>query len=858
MARIGIDGKQFARNGERFRFRGVTYGTFRPRNDGGLYPEPQQVKEDFAAIKEAGFTVLRTYTVPPDDVIELAAEAGLYVFVDVFYPDWRYLVGGSRREQHRVAREARSEVRTVARRLARNDHILAFSLGNEVPADVLRWVGTKAIASAIDDLVEVVREEDAERLVTYGNYPTAEYLPLDGLDFLTFNVFLETPLDFRRYLSRLHNLAGDRPLVLGEVGLNAGSDDRGERLQAKTIDWQLATALERGVAGTCLFSWTDDWWVADAAVEGWYFGLTRRDRSPRPALEVAKRWNGRTARDLDFPWPSVSVVICAYNAAATLDECLSATSALDYPDLEILVVDDGSTDVTADIARRYPRIRLVSIPHAGLAAARNEGFRAARGNLIAYLDSDAYPSPEWPYYLALGMDGRKVGGVGGPNVPPPDDPPTAQQVARAPGGPVHVLLSDERAEHVPGCNMAFWKPVLEEVGGFDPVYTAAGDDVDFCWRVLDRAWEIAFHPAALVWHHRRADVRGYLRQQWSYGRSEALVEARHPDRFTLVGTARWRGRIYTSIAPALTAPRIYRGLYGSAAYQSVYRGGGHTLDLAHQVGVPLAVVLLLSGPLALLWRALALPALAAMVFLGGLGLADVARIRAPHRWRGNRFLFRVRVAALHLLQPLFRAGARFFHTASASRDLPAAVPLPGPIVDVGKGVLLMPADRPRSDLAAAIVAHLRRAGLRVIPATGWEDRDARIIGSGLIMGDLLTSAHPPGSVQLKIRQRLRPWTSTLVLAVIALLALQAPLLALILAVAASVEAARGLWRTGPAALRLLRSKKLRPLLSRVTYVHEAGDGSDYVLEEVHVSKDRLTKSEPSNADRGPNVVSRHG
>ena len=58
-------------------------------------------------------------------------------------------------------------------------------------------------------------------------------------------------------------------------------------------------------------------------------------------------------------------------------------------------------------------------------------------------------------------------------------------VAVSPGGPTHVLLNDEVAEHIPGCNMAFRREVLEEIGGFDPIYRAAGDDVDICWRLQD-------------------------------------------------------------------------------------------------------------------------------------------------------------------------------------------------------------------------------------------------------------------------------------------------------------------------------------------------------------------------------------
>src|SRR5207302_2366843 len=136
-------------------------------------------------------------------------------------------------------------------------------------------------------------------------------------------------------------------------------------------------------------------------------------------------------------------------------------------------------------------------------------------------------------------------------------------------------------------------------------------------------WEIAFHPAALVWHHRRPGARAYLRQQRGYGRAEALVEARHPDRFTPLGTARWKGRIYNPLVPAIARPRVYHGIYGAAAYQSVYQGGGHALDLAHQVGVPLAVLMLATTPLVLLAPLFALPALVAFLSLVGLAAVDV-------------------------------------------------------------------------------------------------------------------------------------------------------------------------------------------------------------------------------------------
>jgi len=459
-------------------------------------------------------------------------------------------------------------------------------------------------------------------------------------------------------------------------------------------------------------------------------------------------------RDLPFDWPSISVVICAHNAAETLGECLEHTCALDYPAFEVIVVDDGSSDETVEIARRH-RVRLLQIDHGGLSVARNEGYGAARGELVAYLDADAYPSPEWLYYLALGLDGPNVAGVGGPNVPPLDDPTGAHVVARSPGGPVHVLTADDRAEHVPGCNMAFWRPVLSEVAGFDPVYTAAGDDVDLCWKVLDRGYEIGFHPAAVVWHHRRPSLRAYLRQQYSYGRSEALVEARHPDRFTAAGTARWRGRIYNSLAPSLSQQRIYRGAYGAAAYQSVYQAGGHLLDLLHQVGVPVAALMLLTGPLGLLSAWLAVPALCALAGLLALGAVDMAKAQPPRRLAKRRLRFRAMVALNHVLQPLVRCWGRARHRQVARRELDIQHELPTAVRRVRGGVVVVLEDRPRSELAAALVAALRVRGLRATCPSGWEDYDARLALSPFAYGELQTSSHPEGYVQVRIRVRPR-------------------------------------------------------------------------------------------------------
>ena len=637
--------------------KGVTYGTFAPAADGLLFPPREVVEQDLEAMAARGFNAVRVYTPPPVWMLDTAASLGIGLMVGIPWAQHVAFLDQGMQPQ------IRAKVRETVRRYRDHSGILCYAVGNEIPASIVRWHGARRIQRFIHGLYDAAKQEDPDALVTYVNYPTTEYLDLPFLDLLLFNVFLESRPALRKYLARLHNLANDRPLLLGEVGLDGLR--HGDAAQAESLDWQLRTAFESGCAGVFVFAWTDEWYRGGREILDWQFGLTRRDRTPKPVLSTVHRTLAETPLRPRATLPKVSVVVCTHNGAATLAETLERIRDLDYPDYEVIVVDDGSTDATADIVARYA-VRSISTENKGLSSARNTGLQAAEGEIVAYLDDDAYPDALWLRYLAHAFEEQDWACVGGPNLPPESDPPLAHAVANSPGGPVHVLLTDQEAEHVPGCNMAFRRDRLLEIGGFDPRFRTAGDDVDVCWRIQQHGWKVGYHPGALVWHHRRPSAGTYLRQQVGYGRAEAMLEDKWPSKYNAVGHLSWEGRIYgRGAARALVRPqRVYHGLWGEAPYQSLYErtpGTWWTLPLMPEWYLLLGVLLGLSV-MGLVWPPflVAAPMLVAGVAASIAQAANGAiRARAPEQTDArSRIWYRLLVGGLHLLQPMARLRGR--------------------------------------------------------------------------------------------------------------------------------------------------------------------------------------------------------
>jgi O-antigen biosynthesis protein len=751
-----VRGKHLFIGGDKFHVRGVTYGTFAPDSIGDQFPSPPIIDHDFGLMRAHGVNSVRTYTVPPRWLLDRAHRHGLRVMVGL---PWEQHIAFLERSAR--ARSIENSVRAGVRACAGHPAVLCYAIGNEIPAAMVRWHGARQVERFLERLYRAVKDEDPDGLVTYVNYPTTEYLNLPFLDLIGFNVYLESREKLAGYLARLHNQAGDRPLVLAELGLD--SLRNGEDAQAQVLDWQVRTAFATGCAGMFVFAWTDEWYRGGHEIDDWDFGLTDRERRPKPALGAV----GRAFADGPFPaqrsWPRISVVVCCHNGESTLRDCLEGLQELDYPEYEVIVVDDGSRDASATIAAEYP-FRLISTENRGLSNARNLGLAAATGEIVAYTDCDARPDPHWLTCLATSFLHSTHAAIGGPNIPPAGDGLIADCVANSPGGPVHVLISDTEAEHIPGVNMAFRKECLEAIGGFDPQYRTAGDDVDVCWRLQQQGWTLGFSPSAVVWHHCRDSVRTYWKQQKGYGKAEALLERKWPEKYNGTGHLRWSGRLYgKGLLQSLDIRRgrIYQGVWGSALFQSVYRPAPGVLSSLPMMPEWYILIVLLSAisVLGVLW----MPLLSALPLLGLALLASViqavrgaaqASFTSSMHLRSTRMKLYSLTGLLYLLQPLARLWGRVEHGLTPWRRWRTAeLALPRPhTLTVWSERWQAPEQR-----VEALEAELRAVGAVVRRGGDYDDWDLETRSGTLGTVRLLTAVeeHGAGKQLFRVRVRLR-------------------------------------------------------------------------------------------------------
>lgn len=214
--------------------------------------------------------------------------------------------------------------------------------------------------------------------------------------------------------------------------------------------------------------------------------------------------------------PSVSIVVPVLNGATTLPACLASLRRLDYPSdqLEVIVVDNGSTDDTAALLAREHWIRTEAEPVRGPAAARNRGWRAARGDVIAFTDADCTVDPGWLRALVAPLADRDVGIAGGAILP--IEPATPIQRFGAQLHDHQSAIETCRPAYAITMNWASRRELLNTVGGFDPRFLRC-EDVDLAYRVQQSGYRVVYTAEAIVYHRNEATLRGLFEEGFLHG-----------------------------------------------------------------------------------------------------------------------------------------------------------------------------------------------------------------------------------------------------------------------------------------------------------------------------------------------------
>lgn len=231
-------------------------------------------------------------------------------------------------------------------------------------------------------------------------------------------------------------------------------------------------------------------------------------------------------------WPGVTVIVAARNAEATLGACLASIRALDYPEVEVIVADDGSEDTTVGIARAAGA-RVLQAAGSGPSMARNYAVLESTHEIVAFTDADCTVPRHWLKALVEGLRASKAAGAGGPqrNVFPEGtgDARDLDAFFSLVSVVAEYTRVDDRArevDHNASCNVAYIRHAFREAGGFAEGLWP-GEDVDLDLRLRTLGYRCHYVPEAYVEHHRPGTREWFARMMRRYGRAQRELVARH-------------------------------------------------------------------------------------------------------------------------------------------------------------------------------------------------------------------------------------------------------------------------------------------------------------------------------------------
>lgn len=222
----------------------------------------------------------------------------------------------------------------------------------------------------------------------------------------------------------------------------------------------------------------------------------------------------------------ISIIIPVRNEEATIERCMLVIERLNYPKdkIEIIVVDDGSTDRTLEILKKFKGVQIICAHGVGPSKARNIALQRSKGKFIAFTDGDCVVDRDWINELLKGFYSDDIVSVGGDQRAPENGSKFGRKVNHFLktigflGGYTKWATSMVEVKHNPTCNSMYRREIFEKVGYFNE-HLWPGEDMELDQRIRKKNLKIVYNPAAIVYHYRPSNIRGFVSMTYRYGKT---------------------------------------------------------------------------------------------------------------------------------------------------------------------------------------------------------------------------------------------------------------------------------------------------------------------------------------------------
>ena len=255
---------------------------------------------------------------------------------------------------------------------------------------------------------------------------------------------------------------------------------------------------------------------------------------------------------------SASIVIPTFNGASRIGNCLdSLVKQTAGRNVEILVVDDGSTDNTANVVRGHSSVRLITQANAGPASARNRGAVEAQGEILLFTDDDCVPMPDWLEAMLGAFKGPEV--VGAKGIYRTHQKSLAARFVQIEYEDKYRLMAGlPSIDFIDTYSAGFRRTRFLEMAGYDTSFpVACAEDVELSYRMSARGWKMKFVPAAIVYHTHPDTLSRYLKKKYKFAYWRMLAVRKNPSKGVKDSHTPQIMKVQLLFAPALLLAVIF-------------------------------------------------------------------------------------------------------------------------------------------------------------------------------------------------------------------------------------------------------------------------------------------------------------